>query len=150
MFLRSIPEHIKTTSKKNSFSQSIILWITWLGFLFKITHNLNSAWNDGNSQALTLWCIISQNGQTHFKNLAANAARFLNCAWPFWDIMHYRAAAIYTSAKSGGRKKGLSLKCYSDKLIDLVLLSIIILFVIKLLHWCCMVLMWCHFIMLII
>ena len=128
-FWRSIPEHIKTTSKKNFFPQSIILWITWLGFLFKITHNLHSAWNDGNSQALALWC---------------------NCAWPFWDIMHYRATAIHTSAKSGGRKKGQSLKCYSDKLIDLVLLSIIILFVIKLLHWYCMVLMWCHFIMLII
>ena len=33
---------------------------------------------------------MSQNGQTHFKNLAANAERFLNCAWTFWDIMHWR------------------------------------------------------------
>ena len=32
---------------------------------------------------------MSQNGQTHFKNLAANAAIFLKCVWPFWDIMHY-------------------------------------------------------------
>ena len=31
-----------------------------------------------------------QNGQTHFKNLAAHAARFLKCAWPFWDIMHQK------------------------------------------------------------
>ena len=33
---------------------------------------------------------MSQNGQTHFKNLAANAnaAIFLKCVWPFWDIMH--------------------------------------------------------------
>ena len=29
---------------------------------------------------------ISQNGQSHFKNLAANAAR-LKCVWPFWDVM---------------------------------------------------------------
>ena len=29
----------------------------------------------------------SQNGQTHFKNLAGNAARFLKFIWPFWDIM---------------------------------------------------------------
>ena len=29
-----------------------------------------------------------QNGQTHFKNLAAFAARFLKCVWPFWDIMN--------------------------------------------------------------
>ena len=33
---------------------------------------------------------MSQNGQTHFKDLAANAERFLNCAWTFWDIMHWR------------------------------------------------------------
>ena len=24
------------------------------------------------------------------KNHAANAARFLNCVWPFWEIMHLR------------------------------------------------------------
>ena len=29
----------------------------------------------------------SQNGQTHFKNLAGNAAKFLKFIWPFWDIM---------------------------------------------------------------
>ena len=31
---------------------------------------------------------MSQNGQMHFKNLAAFAATFLKCVWPFWDIMH--------------------------------------------------------------
>ena len=36
---------------------------------------------------------MSQNGQTHFKNLAANAARFLKCVWPFRDIMHERVKA---------------------------------------------------------
>ena len=30
---------------------------------------------------------MPQNGQTHFKNIAAFAARFLKCAWSFWDIM---------------------------------------------------------------
>ena len=30
---------------------------------------------------------MAQNGQAHFKNLAANAARFLKFVWPFWDIM---------------------------------------------------------------
>ena len=30
--------------------------------------------------------LISQNGQTHFKNLAAFSARFLKCVWPFYDI----------------------------------------------------------------
>ena len=29
-----------------------------------------------------------QNEQTHFKNLAAFAARFLKCVRPFWDIIH--------------------------------------------------------------
>ena len=33
---------------------------------------------------------MSQNGQTHFENLAANAARFLNGAGRFWEIMYYR------------------------------------------------------------
>ena len=28
---------------------------------------------------LTLYFAMSSNGQTHFKNLAANAARFLKC-----------------------------------------------------------------------
>ena len=37
---------------------------------------------------LTLKCIMSQNGQTHFKNLAAFTARLLKCVRPFWDIMH--------------------------------------------------------------
>ena len=33
---------------------------------------------------------MPQNGQTHFKNLAASAARFLNCVWPFYDIAKWR------------------------------------------------------------
>ena len=36
----------------------------------------------------TFQCLISQNGQAHFKNLAIFAARFLKCFWTFWDIMH--------------------------------------------------------------
>ena len=39
---------------------------------------------------LTLSCLMSKNGQTHFKNLAAFAARFLKCVWPFWGISHKR------------------------------------------------------------
>ena len=31
---------------------------------------------------------MSQNGQAHFKNLAANGARFLKYVWPFWDTKH--------------------------------------------------------------
>ena len=31
---------------------------------------------------------MSQNGPTHFKNLAAFAARYLKCDSPFWVIMH--------------------------------------------------------------
>ena len=33
---------------------------------------------------------MSQNGQTHFKNLAVNAERFLRCVRPFWDNMYER------------------------------------------------------------
>ena len=31
---------------------------------------------------------MSQNGQIHFKNLAAKCCK--RCVWPFWDIMHWR------------------------------------------------------------
>ena len=31
---------------------------------------------------------MSENGQAHFKNLEANAARLLKCLCPFWDVMH--------------------------------------------------------------
>ena len=31
-----------------------------------------------------------QNGQTHFKNFAKNAARFIKCVWPLLNIMHER------------------------------------------------------------
>ena len=34
----------------------------------------------------TLCFPVSQNGRTHFKNLAAFAARFLKCVRPFYDI----------------------------------------------------------------
>ena len=42
----------------------------------------------GVSVSLTLSCIMPQNGQTYFKNLAAFAARFLKYVCPFWDLMH--------------------------------------------------------------
>ena len=29
---------------------------------------------------------MAQNGQTHYKNLAAFAARFLKYVWPFWAL----------------------------------------------------------------
>ena len=37
---------------------------------------------------ITFEYIISQNGQTLFKNLAAFAARFLKSVLLFWNIMH--------------------------------------------------------------
>ena len=37
---------------------------------------------------------MSQKGQTHFKNPAVFAARFLKCVWPFWDITHYRVKCL--------------------------------------------------------
>ena len=36
---------------------------------------------------------MSQNGQSHFKNLVAFAARFLKYVWPFWDIIYQRVNA---------------------------------------------------------
>ena len=39
---------------------------------------------------LTLYFAMSANGQIHFKNLGANAARFLKWVWPFYDIAKKR------------------------------------------------------------
>ena len=41
---------------------------------------------------------MSQNGQTHFKNLTANTARFFRCSWPFWSIMHVSVHSFCTNA----------------------------------------------------
>ena len=38
------------------------------------------------SKDFTLCFAMSKNGQTHFKNFAAFAARFLKCAWSFYNI----------------------------------------------------------------
>ena len=40
--------------------------------------------------------IMFENGQTHYKNLAENAARFVKCVWPFWDIMHSEVKTLDT------------------------------------------------------
>ena len=37
------------------------------------------------AKVLILQRKTSKNGQAHFKNLAANAARFLKFVWPFWS-----------------------------------------------------------------
>ena len=36
---------------------------------------------------LTLYLAMSQNGQTHFEKLAANAAEFSKCVWTFYGIV---------------------------------------------------------------
>ena len=54
---------------------------------------------------------MSQNGQTHFKNLAAFAAKFLKCVWPFWDIMqrfNQRPLTIFAEKLHDGSLTGLS------------------------------------------
>ena len=37
---------------------------------------------------------MSQNCQTYFNNLAANAARFLKCVGPFWDIVYLSVKTV--------------------------------------------------------
>ena len=38
--------------------------------------------------------LILQNGQTHFQNIAAFAARFLRYIWPFLELVHKRVKNI--------------------------------------------------------
>ena len=50
-----------------------------------------------------------KNGQTHFKNLAAFAARFLKWVWPFWSR---RIVWVCLTILWGLALKGLSLYCF--------------------------------------
>ena len=58
--------------------------ITWLYVIICLVIRLK----------LFLQFKTSQNGQIHFKNLAANAVRFLKCVWPPWDVMRKRLMEI--------------------------------------------------------
>ena len=49
---------------------------------------------------LTLHFAISKNGQTHFKNLASNAARFLKCVWPFYNIAKMQSKGLTKKKKA--------------------------------------------------
>ena len=42
---------------------------------------------------LILYCVMSQNGQTYFINLATNAAQFLKCVWHF-GMLYIRGLRI--------------------------------------------------------
>ena len=46
---------------------------------------------------------MSQNGQTHFKNLLYISI-FLKCVWPFGNIMHLRVNGILRVKKSENDK----------------------------------------------
>ena len=63
-----------------------ILWPLNLRIGFTCLTNIKQLLEE--SLFLTFECIRLPNDQTHFQHLAAFAARFLNCAWLFWDILH--------------------------------------------------------------
>ena len=78
---------------------------------------------------------MSQNGQTHFKNLAAFAARFLKCVQPFWDIMHERVNFAFSIDYSIQLKGMFVILCiisivarWSDQMNVNYILSIILFF----------------------
>ena len=53
--------------------------------------------------------MATQNGQTHFKNFAANAPKFLKCVWPFWEVMYekvdiFSREHLYESQGADGLK----------------------------------------------
>ena len=50
----------------------------------------------GGTWSLTVKCIMPLNGHTQFKNLAANAARFLKCVSPFSGIKSYKVSGTKT------------------------------------------------------
>ena len=65
---------------------------------------------------------MSQYGQTHFKNLAAFAARFLKRVWPFWNIIHQRVKSVASSklgkkiaSISWAKKKKIAISAWKKK-----------------------------------
>ena len=48
----------------------------------------------------TLSFVTSQNGQVHFENVAAFAARFLKCIWPFWDVVQKKIKSYFDLYRS--------------------------------------------------
>ena len=65
----------------------IIVWKVgqWLQIIF--WHNTNCRGEDLSPVVyLTLYFAMSQNGQTHFKNIAAFAEKFLKYLWPFTPL----------------------------------------------------------------
>ena len=72
-FLRIFIYCIRRYESKNYHKKKVST--SSVGVLFKALENIRGF--------LVFECITSQNGQTRFKNLAANAARFLKYVWPF-------------------------------------------------------------------
>ena len=69
---------------------------------------------------------MSQNGQTHFKNLVTNAARFLKCVWPFYrpaksHCLTVRLTVLTQISKSHGQAQNPHGKLISWKKFYLVL-----------------------------
>ena len=48
----------------------------------------------------TLSFVTSQNGQAHFENVAAFAARFLECICPFWDVVQKKIKSYFDLYRS--------------------------------------------------
>ena len=67
--------HAKNFLHLHAFPEGLIFEIA----LNLVKHTIYYSYRTHALLFLTLQCVMSQNGQTHFKNLAANAARFLNC-----------------------------------------------------------------------
>ena len=61
---------------------------------------------------------MPENGQTHFKNVEANAEGFSKCVWPFWDVIHEgvkdtdREKALWN--KTPALKKSINLGIWVD------------------------------------
>ena len=55
----------------------------WKIGILKILESMRS-----NSPLLTLERIMLKNDQAHFKDLAANAAKFSKCVGSFFDVIH--------------------------------------------------------------
>ena len=72
---------------------------------------------------LTLYFGTSSIDQTHFKNLAAFAARFLKCIWPFYDVAKQR---VKVCCGTGSLKNFLCI--IESRLHQFILLNVLFLY----------------------
>ena len=66
---------------------------------------------------------MSQNGKTHFQNLALFAPRFVKCVWQFWDDMALELILCIVSQNGQAHRQSLAAFCGNNFEVCLTILG---------------------------